>query len=219
MEHSNISTLSGPAPLGLATLHSCNHRKVNSVGRSATHRAGCGMEEWKAINGFLDSYEVSDTGRIRYVGNYNKKNTPRIVKTRLNKQGYTIVSMTSMGQEKTCTVHRLVAEAFIGKRDHPYEVAHNNGIRDDNRVCNLRWALPVENSADRILHGTVPCGSRNGSAKLTPDQVLEILEHVHISAGEFSRRFGVHRSTVSYIRTGRNWACINPKVVYPRRSS
>ena len=43
------------------------------------------------------------------------------------------------------SVHRLVAEAFLEKKDGCDCVNHINGIRDDNRKDNLEWVSNLEN--------------------------------------------------------------------------
>ena len=54
--------------------------------------------------------------------------------------GYRVVYILG----KTYKVHRLVAEAFIQNLDGKPTVDHINRVRDDNRVCNLRWATHKE---------------------------------------------------------------------------
>lgn len=51
-----------------------------------------------------------------------------------------------IGSGKKAYVHVLVAETFIENPDHKTQVDHKNRIRTDNRVQNLRWVTPSENS-------------------------------------------------------------------------
>ena len=47
-------------------------------------------------------------------------------------------------------VHRLIMEAFHGPSN--LEVDHKNGIRDDNRLANLRYCTRRENQNNRDVH-------------------------------------------------------------------
>ena len=70
-------------------------------------------------------------------GNNNKYEW---TKGNLHHSGYRHV----MIQGKSYSVHRIVAETFIHNPDGKPTVDHINRIRDDNRVCNLRWATHTE---------------------------------------------------------------------------
>lgn len=58
----------------------------------------------------------------------------------LHKDGYRTVRILG----KDYKVHRLLAEAFIPNPENKPTVDHINRIRDDNRLCNLRWATQKE---------------------------------------------------------------------------
>lgn len=60
-------------------------------------------------------------------------------------KGYKSVSIGNRMRK----IHRLVAENFIPNPDNKPTVDHINRIRDDNRVCNLRWATTAEQRNNR----------------------------------------------------------------------
>ena len=91
--------------------------------------------KWKPI---IDKYDVSETGLIR-------SNCQLILKTRLDRYGYEIVTLYAEGKAFTKKVHRLVAQAFI---ENPLELAtvnHKDGIKTNNHVDNLEWLSVRDN--------------------------------------------------------------------------
>lgn len=137
---------------------------------------------------------MSDLGRVRSI---------RILKPSTRKKGgYVALSIRQNGcSSSTKVVHRLVAEAFIPNPEGKPDVAHRNGIRTQNDVENLRWSTELENSFDRVAHGT-------HGFKLTLDQASEI-KRLHFN-GELSRKqiaekFGVSLTMVTLIINGKRW--------------
>ena len=64
-----------------------------------------------------------------------------------------------------------------------------------------------DNIADAVAKNRTAHGTRNGRAKLTPDNVGEIvLRHQQgETAASLARCFGVHKRTVADILHGKNW--------------
>ncbi|CRY84392.1 HNH endonuclease [Nocardia farcinica] len=103
------------------------------------------------IPGFDGRYEASSFGRIRS----NRSGKQRILGTRTNNGGYVTVSLRRGGKATTQTVNRLVALAFHGEPTDPsYHACHNDGVKSNNQVSNIRWDTPSGNAADKLLHGT-----------------------------------------------------------------
>jgi hypothetical protein len=98
-----------------------------------------------------------------------------------DKQGYRYIRLQRAdGTSHQRQVHRIVLEAFIGPCPAGMEACHNNGVRSDNRLDNLRWDTRKNNLADRVRHGTVNRGERHGRSKLSAEQVRQ-LRDLHAS--------------------------------------
>ena len=100
-------------------------------------------EIWKPVVGYEGLYECSNMGRVksvdryvphRYKGEYQFIKG-RIRKTKLNNGGYEMLSLFRDGKEKTCLVHRIIAEAFLPNPDNLPEVNH----KDECKTSNIIW--------------------------------------------------------------------------------
>lgn len=100
---------------------------------------GNSMKEiWKDIPGHEGSYQVSD------MGNVFSLLTNKNLALNVGKCGYVSVKLTSRGSLKDCRVHRLVMFSFIGYSKK--NVDHINGVKTDNRLSNLQYLTPRENT-------------------------------------------------------------------------
>lgn len=124
-------------------------------------------EIWKPIPGYEGYYEVSDHGRVRSLDRVitNKLGRPcrirgRMLKLYQGNHGYYVVVLNRDGEGSPQTVHRLVLWAFTGTNPSELNCCHNNGIRTDNRLENLRWDTPSENNYDIVRHGRHGMGSK-----------------------------------------------------------
>lgn len=136
------------------------------------------MEElWKPIPGW--PYEASTLGRIRRAepGLSNRTYLGRVLRAKPGAKGYLAVRLYDFPRRRTFRVHTLVCLAFHGPRPTPkHGVAHWNGVRDDNRPDNLRWATQADNNADKPRHGVRSrhAGERHHSHKLTDADVIAL---------------------------------------------
>ena len=85
---------------------------------------------------------------INKKGNIFSLKNQIFLKYHINRNGYFTVRIWN-DIPKTHLVHRLVAQTFIPNNLNKATVDHINGSRQDNRVCNLRWASRQEQVLNR----------------------------------------------------------------------
>ena len=100
---------------------------------------------WKQIQGY-PNYEISICGHVR-----NLK-TKKILKQRINDNGYYCIKLSKNNKDKTLKIHRLVALNFIPNIDNKKCVDHINNLKLDNTISNLRWCTLSENQFNRSLN-------------------------------------------------------------------
>jgi hypothetical protein len=99
-------------------------------------------ELWRSISEYKN-YEASSHGRIR---NFE---TGRILKPKLDKDGYHQIQLSKNNTRKSFFVHRLVADAFIDNLDNKEQVDHIDHNRTNNCVNNLRYVSNQENQMNK----------------------------------------------------------------------
>lgn len=162
-------------------------------------------EVWKDIDGF-PNYQVSNLGNIK-----NRK-TNRLLKPKIGRDGrYLSVYLCNNGKENTRRVHRLVAEAFLGK--HPgLMVNHMDGDKLNNRSDNLEWCTAKENNLHAIKTGL----NHPGSYQKKPVRVIEtgevfngVVECANATGNDFRNIYRSLNSEQHYSVNGLHFEYVN----------
>jgi len=162
-------------------------------------------EIWKNCHP-SNKYEVSNIGRVRFIKN------KKIINPHETDRGYLKSQFYLSGNKKeTPFVHRLVLSAFCGKCPDGFQAGHLNGNKHDNRIENLKWITPMENTKHKFLHGVVAKGEKIWLSKLTEDQVKEIRRLYKkkgsgINSTEYlAKKFKITKANVLLIVTFQTW--------------
>lgn len=105
---------------------------------------------WKVLDKY-PSYEVSDKGNVRRVLKSGKTKRLHLY---VNERKRLCVSLRDRdGDRKTVPVHRLVALAFVERKDRRRNIIrHIDGDFRNNRATNLRWGTQYDNMRDKARH-------------------------------------------------------------------
>lgn len=122
-------------------------------------------ETWKAIDGYVGHYEISNYGRVKSFPT-QRRTTTIILKPKLTKDGYYETTLNANNKTKYIRTHRLVAQAFIPNLQNKPQVNHKDGNKLNNYVGNLEWVTNQENITHSIAIGLQnPVGHNNSNAK------------------------------------------------------
>jgi hypothetical protein len=167
--------------------------------------------EYRQVIGW-PGYRIGDNGEVqslwkRSIGRWVLGNLWHSLKGGTDRDGYAKVILCRQGQRRHARVASLVLEAFVGPAPRGMAVAHNNGIRNDNRLCNLRWATQKDNCADKIGHGTAQRGECHPMCSLTEEIVIS-LRHRRANGErpiDLIREYGIGRSAGYLAMSGITW--------------
>lgn len=153
-------------------------------------------------------YEIDADGTI-----YTFKNTPasrknKVLKPRLDKDGYFMVNLYKKDIKThgfTRRINRLLAITF--KPLESYEgmvVRHMDGNPQNNNLNNLEWGTFKQNEADKKRHGTWAHGEKIGNSKLKEDQIIFIKKALKLKISQYklAEMFNVSQSLISEIKRG-----------------
>ena len=184
------------------------------TGRSLSDLAA---ETWKVINGW--PYEVSSLGRIRRTLSRTSGKAGKILQQAPRRHGYLGLTLCSNGKRRDGLTANLVCTAFHGSRpSQKHQVAHLNGINDDNTATNLAWKIPGKNELDKRSHARAP-GSTAPSRLREIDikAILALLMTDRFTKLEIAAMFDVTDGQISHIEFGRCWPNVDRTNFQPLR--
>lgn len=164
-------------------------------------------------NGYV-VIKTSPIHAINELGVVIRIKTRKRIKPSLNKKGYPQICLKN---QKSKTVHRIVAETFIPNPNNLPQVNHKDGNKTNNKSENLEWASASENIDHAVKTGLfddisekvsiAQKGEGNSSAVLTEKSVLKIYDLIIAGVGvcQIARQFKVKHSTISVIKAGKSW--------------
>ena len=174
-------------------------------------------EQWKDVSGYEGYYQVSSLGRIRSLDRRVRlRDLTRMCSGKVLKQTavqlggiqYYQVSLSVKNIIKHRLVHRLIAQTFIPNPKNKEQVNHIDFNGLNNRLENLEWTTPKENSRHSMHRYIPPAGERNGQSKLTIESVLEIRKTDlagTLNKQELAKDYGVCVRTIDNIITRATW--------------
>lgn len=175
------------------------------------------MEIWKDVPGFEGCYQASDLGRIKSLKRIviSKRGVampkPELIrKGSITKQKYIEMRLSKNGVKKNYKVHRLILSAFCPNNDPSLECNHKDGNKQNNKLENLEWVTPSQNSlhAHRILKSKNNKGLNNPRAKLTPlkvDTIKRLYFEDCLAQTEIAKMFCVNQTQISRIVLNKAW--------------
>lgn len=173
-------------------------------------------EEWRPIRGWEGLYSVSNIGRIRSETHVVTRSDGRLYSSEgrvlksWSNRGYLYVMLTRNRKKKNISVHRAVADAFLGPIPVGLDVNHLDGDKGNNVLANLEVVTTAENIRHAFRTGLCKPrrGEANGFSKLTDEDVRAIRARSFENQRALAAEFGVAQAVVSRIITGRGWTHI-----------
>ncbi len=165
-------------------------------------------EQWKAVEGYVGRYDVSNEGRVRSIGS---RQPGRVLKPGKMSRGYLSVMLydgSSPKRPKSHLVHKLVMAAFGPPQPSAeHQVNHEDLSKSNNYIGNLEWTTAGGNVRHAAAAG-VYSGERNGRCKISDADMVKIQERFAAApndfklCGEISREYGISGWYARQLRRG-----------------
>lgn len=127
------------------------------------HTANTSFPQLRPIPDF-PGYFADDRGNI-WSERGRSRTTPHKLTPSPTHLGRLNVSLYRDGKQKSMSVHRLVALAWLGSGDGMPLVRHLDGNHLNNAASNLAWGTHSDNAEDSRQHGTLATGDKAGARR------------------------------------------------------
>ena len=168
------------------------------------------MEIWRNINTHIGLYEISNYGRVKSL-NYNHTQKDKILKKRIDKDGYYNIVLCNGGKNRYARICRLVAQAFISNPENKPQVNHIDGDKQNDNWYNLEWVTSSENNKHAFKIGLkTQIGEKNNQAKLKNKDIIFIRKNKNkYKQMELAKLFNVSQRNIRFIIKNKTWKHIN----------
>lgn len=126
--------------------------------------------------------------------------------------GYIYVNLSAGGQKKQVRVHRIVYAAAHGRIPEGMVVDHINGIKNDNRLCNLQLLTPEDNSHKAKEDGIYEfLSDPETNKRMIPYEIRMQIQYEYqngLTYRQLAKKYGCSKSTVSNIIHECDWTDI-----------
>ena len=133
------------------------------ISKKSIHQLIKWQTEYEPIPNF-ENYTISKNGEVRKV---TGTRAPRIMKPKIDKDGYYQIGLRKEGKKHYKSIHRLVATTYLENTCNFTDVNHKNGDKLNNNVDNLEWCTQRYNT----IHSYV-CNNRKPN--ITTNKICEL---------------------------------------------
>ena len=163
-------------------------------------------EQWKDIEGYNSKYQVSNKGRIK---SFKRKNS-LILGHNITNCGYQMVILYKNGKPKNCSIHRLVANAFVKNKSNKKFVNHKDGNKFNNKSNNLEYVTNQENINHAYKKGLF--NKSKGEQHYKTNLVLRDIKNIRklgkkgkMRHEDIGKMFGISKSQANKIINNKSW--------------
>lgn len=158
------------------------------------------QEEWRVIEDF-SNYEVSNLGRVR-----NRLSLVILKPSSVPYIDRLHVCLCRSHEVKTVTIHKLVANAFLGSCPPNYEINHIDLDHRNNRADNLEYLTHADNQKHSVKVRGKAWGACDKPSAFNTDEAEKVrLAYARVpSYAAVGRMFNVSPTTIKRVVHGRD---------------